>query len=249
MSKARLDVIADRIVAARRQGARIALQPADAPMSFEEGFAVQDKVVAALGEPSAGWKVMQVPDGPVIFAPILRSGLVPAGGTWKVAGGEPAGIELEIAFRLGRDVPAGAMEDELLNAVEAAHVVFELCQSRLAEPAKQPRHVMLADCIANAGLVVGDAVAGWRSLDLRSRPGRLLVDGKTHVEGKSVDPLAALALLEPAMTARGKRLQGGQIVITGSLIGMNWLTGRHQLEGVVDGLGRVAANLQAAPGA
>ncbi len=249
MSKARLDVIADRIVAARRQGARIALQPADAPMNFEEGFAIQDKVVAALGEPPAGWKVMQVPDGPVIFAPILRSGLVPAGGTWKVAGGEPAGIELEIAFRLGRDVPAGATETQLLDAVEAAHVVFELCQSRLAEPAKQPRHVMLADCIANAGLVVGDAIPGWRSLDLRGRPGRLLVDGKTHVEGRSADPLAALALLEPAMTARGKRLEAGQIVITGSLIGMNWLTGRHALEGVVDGLGRVAADLQAAPGA
>jgi 2-keto-4-pentenoate hydratase len=249
MAKDRLDAIADRIIAARRQGARIALQPAEAPTSFEEGFAVQDKVVAALGAPAVGWKVMQVPDGPVIFAPILRSDLVPAGGAWKVTGGEPAGIELEIAFRLGRDVPAGATEAQLLDAVEAAHVVFELCQSRLAEPAKQPRHVMLADCIANAGLVVGDEIAGWRSLDLRNRPGRLLVDGKTHAEGKSADPLAALALLEPAMTARGKRLQAGQIVITGSLIGMNWLTGRHSLHGVIDGLGGVAMSLEAAYGA
>src|SRR5581483_8013129 len=174
MSKARLDGIADRIVSARRRGARVALLPSDTPMSFEEGFAVQDKVVAALAEPPVGWKVMQVPDGPVIFAPILRSGLVPAGGTWKVTGSEPAGIELEVAFRLGRDVPAGATEARLLDAVAAAHVVFELCQSRLAEPAKQPRHVMLADCIANAGLVVGDEIAGWRNLDLRGRSGRLL---------------------------------------------------------------------------
>jgi len=28
------------------------------------------------------------------------------------------------------------------------------------------------------------------------------------------------------------------IVITGSLIGMNWLTGRHELEGIIDGLAR-----------
>jgi 2-keto-4-pentenoate hydratase len=249
MSQDRLDAIAQRIVAARRQGARIALPPADAPASFEEGFAVQDRVVGEMAQPVAGWKVMQVPDGPVIFAPILRSGLVPAGGTWDVVGSEAAGIELEIAFRLGREVPAGATQAQLLDAVAAAHVVFELCQSRLAEPTKQPRHVMLADCIANAGLVVGDEIPGWRDLDLRGRPGRLLVDGKMHVEGRSADPLAALALLEPAMSARDKRLQAGQIIITGSLIGMNWLTGRRALEGVIDGLGGVALGLQAAPAA
>ena len=76
-------------------------------------------------------------------------------------------------------------------------------------------------------------------LDLAGRPGRLLVDGKVHVEGKSADPIAALQMLPPAMAARGKRLAAGQIVITGSLIGMNWLTGQHDLEGVIDGLGEV----------
>jgi 2-keto-4-pentenoate hydratase len=134
----------------------------------------------------------------------------------------------------------------VLDAVAAAHVVFELCQSRIADPGKQPRHVMLADCIANAGIVVGPEIAGWRSQDLKARPGRLLVDGKVHVEGKSVDPIGALQMLPPALTARGKSLAAGQIVITGSLIGMNWLTGRHELKGVIDDLGEVAIQLAAA---
>jgi 2-keto-4-pentenoate hydratase len=146
-------------------------------------------------------------------------------------------------------VPPGATASQVLDAVDAAFVVFELCQSRLADPARQPRHVMLADCIANAGLVVGPEISGWRGADLKARAGRLLVDGKVHVEGKSADPVGALALLEPAMTARGKRLAAGQIVITGSLIGMNWLTGRHDLEGVIDGLGKVAISLVSAPAA
>ena len=101
MSQDRLAAIADRLVAARRQGARVALAGGDAPADFEEGFAIQDKVVAALASPVIGWKVMAVPQGPVIFAPILQSGRVAAGGTWEVVGREPAGIELEIAFRLG----------------------------------------------------------------------------------------------------------------------------------------------------
>ena len=116
----------------------------------------------------------------------------------------------------------------------------------LAEPAKQPRHVMLADCIANAGLVVGPEIRGWRGENLEERAGRLLVDGKVHVEGKSVDPIGALQMLPPALTARGKALSADQIVITGSLIGMNWLTGRHDLDGIIDDLGDVAIKLAAA---
>lgn len=242
----RLSAIADRLVAARRQGARIALGGADLPKDYEEGFTIQDKVVAALASPVIGWKVMEVPGGPVIFAPILQSGRVAPGGAWNVVGKEPAGIELEVAFRMGRDVPASATAGQVLDTVAAAHVVFELCQSRIADPAKQPRHVMLADCIANAGIVVGPEITNWRSQDLVARPGRLLVDGKVHVEGKSVDPVGALGMLLPVLAARGKKLSSGQIVITGSLIGMNWLTGRHALKGVIDGCGEVAIEVAAA---
>ena len=120
-----------------------------------------------------------------------------------------------------------------------------LCQARI-EPIAQPRHVMLADCIYNFGIVVGPEIAGWRGQDLVARPGRLLVDGRVHNEGKSVDPIGALQLLPPAMAARGKTLAAGQVVITGSLIGMNWLTGRHALKGVIDGCGEVAIELAAA---
>jgi 2-keto-4-pentenoate hydratase len=246
VSKDRLGPISDRLAAARRQGARIAFDGCDAPADYEEGFAIQDMVVTALAAPVIGWKVMPVPQGPVIFAPLLQSGCVPAGGTWQVVGREPAGIELEIAFRLGRDVAPGATPEQVLDAVEGAHVVFELCQSRIADPNKQPRHVMLADCIANAGLVVGCEIQAWRSTNLKQRVGRLLVDCKLHVEGKSVDPIGGLELLAPAMAARGKSLAAGQIVITGSLIGMNWLTGRHDLRGIIDGLGDVAIGLAAA---
>jgi 2-keto-4-pentenoate hydratase len=48
------------------------------------------------------------------------------------------------------------------------------------------------------------------------------------------------------MAARGQTLKAGQVVITGSLIGMNWLTGRHALKGIIDGCGEVAIELAAA---
>jgi 2-keto-4-pentenoate hydratase len=246
MSQDRFDAIVGRLVAARQNGTRMARADPALPTDYAEGFAIQERVVQALASPVVGWKVMQVPQGPVIFAPILASGRVPAGGTWDVVGNQPAGIELEIAFLMGRDVPQDAGRNRLLEAVADAHVVFELCQSRIAEPSLVPRHVMLADCIANSGVVVGDAIPDWRALELAARAGRLLVDGEPRAEGKSGDPLSALALLPPALGRHGKALRAGDIVITGSLIGMHWFKGRHELRGSIDGCGEVALRLIAA---
>jgi len=246
MRNDRLDSIAARLVTARQEGARISLATAELPQDFEQGFAIQERVVSALASPVIGWKVMPVANGPVIYAPILQSGRIEANATWQVVGSEPAGLELEIAFRMRRPVAAEAPAEQVLDAVAAAHVVFELCQSRIADPGAQPRQVMLADCIANAGIVVGSEIEAWRERDLKARAGRLLVDGKVHVEGKSVDPIAALLLLPPALGRRGRRIEADQIVITGSLIGMNWLTGRHDLNGVIDDCGEVAMSLAAA---
>lgn len=243
MAEARLTALATRLAAARREGARIELD--DPPRDIEEGFAVQDRVVALLGEPVIGWKVIEVPAGPVVFAPLLAGGQVPAGGVWQVNGGEPAGIELEIAFRMARDVAGDATADGIVDAIGSAHVVFELCQSRNRAPETLPRHVGLADCILNAGIVVGAEVSGWKGRDLRAIPGRLLVDGKLHIEGKSADPMRALHVLPAALASRGKALKAGQVVITGSLIGMNWLRGRHAIRGEIDGCGTVEAGVEA----
>ena len=53
------------------------------------------------------------------------------------------------------------------------------------------------------------------------------------------------SIATPVKAKRGKKLAKGQTVITGSLIGINWLTGRHQLQGVIDGCGEVAISLEA----
>ena len=245
MSTDRFAAFAEQLTAARRKGVRIPQPASGAPQNLEEAFAAQDLVVGALASPPIGWKVIEMPGGEVIFAPLLANGVVPPGGIWKVAGGAPAGIELEIAFHMGADVAPGASAAQILDAIASAHVVFELCQSRFAEPDTLPQHTKLADCILNAGLVLGPKFEGWRSRDLKGIKGRLLVDGKVHKEGQSVDPIRAIEVLAPAMAKRGKKLAKGQTVITGSLIGMNWLTGKHQLKGVIDGCGEVAISLEA----
>ena len=82
-------------------------------------------------------------------------------------------------------------------------------------------------------------------MEMRDVPGRLSVDGKVHTEGKSVDPFHILSMVPAALATRGKVLEAGQVIITGSLVGMNWLDGSHALEGHIDGCGRVACRLEA----
>src|SRR5262249_54028012 len=74
MSQDRLCSIADRLVAARRQGARVALLGPHPPADYEEGFAIQDMAVAALGSSVIGWKGMAGAHGPAVFAARLRLG-------------------------------------------------------------------------------------------------------------------------------------------------------------------------------
>lgn len=240
MSPDALAQLADRILAARRSGTRLSLLPDGAPATVAEAFAIQDRVIAGLGSKIVGYKVNEMPDGEVVFAPILECDVVAEGGTWKVVGPEPAGIELEVAFRLGRDVPRDASPSEVMAAVDTCNVVFELCQSRLADPDHLPQVVKLADCVLNSGIVVGPAVAGWKKIELKGVAGRLIVDGGMHKEGRSADPIRALQILPQALAKRGHALKAGQTVITGSLIGMNWLTGKHDLKGIIDGCGEVS---------
>lgn len=243
MATSRIAAIAEQIASARRTGARITLS--EAPRDFDEAFAVQDLVIAAQKSPVIGWKVNELPEGLVTYAPILKAGEIAAEGTWSVVGGEAAGIELEIAFRMGKAVAATATSAEILDSVASAHVVYELCQSRFTEPAAAPRHVALADSISNYGVVVGPEFADWRQRDLKGVAGRLFVDGHLHAEGKSADPLRVLSLLPAALGRHGKALAAGDIIITGSLIGMNWLKGRHSLRGEIDGLGHVDMRVDA----
>ena len=164
-----------------------------------------------------------------------------------MVGKEPAGIELEIAFRLGSDVPAGATPAQVLDAVAAAHVVFELCQSphRRAR-GKQPRHVMLADCIANAGLVVGPEIAVGAARTSRRARAACWSTARCTSRARASIRSAPCRCCRRRWPRAASALAAGQIVITGSLIGMNWLTGRHALKGIIDGCGEVAIELAAA---
>lgn len=150
------------------------------------------------------------------------------------------GAESEIALRIGRPVPAGAGPDAALACVDAVCAAFELIEDWGADYGRLSAATLVADNAWNAGLVTGPprAAAGFGSL--AGRKGVLSRDGERQDEGSSSDvlgdPANALAWVAAHLAERGRPLQPGQWVSTGSIVPTRFVepgqTWRFEVEGL-----------------
>jgi hypothetical protein len=102
------------------------------------------------------------------------------------------GIEAEIAFCFGRDLPARAgaySREEILAAIASAHVAMELVDTRLADPEAAGPLWRLADSLLNGGLILGAAIINWRELALSGLSVRSLADAHCLAESIGRPPL------------------------------------------------------------
>ncbi len=236
---------AELLVAARRSGRRLdglpaALKPADQAAAF----AIQDAVMALLGERPGGWKVATPPGAPATCAPLFGSLIHPSPLAIPAAQVPLLGVEGEIAVRLGRDLPPRDNPYErtdLLAAIDGVAPAIEIVDTRLADFLKQAPHDKLADNIGNGAFVHGAPVADWRGLDLSALRVRLELAGRTLVDKvggcPSGDPVVAVVWLANHLTGRCGGLKAGQIVTTGSCVGMPFAKPGDTAIATFDGLG------------
>jgi 2-keto-4-pentenoate hydratase len=103
---------------------------------------------------------------------------------------------------------------------------------------------MVAGNVWNAGVVLGDPVTDWRRLDLATATARLTINGREIGNGKGADvmgnPLNALAWLADKLAAAGTPLRRGMIVMTGSMVPIQFPAAGDQAVVKVEGLGSAA---------
>ena len=241
MTEGDLAACADALVRARRTATRIDALPV-APGSVADAHAVQDRVAALLGEAVGGFKANAPPGGEptrgLIFAPAIRAS--PA--RMPPADVPQLGVEGEIAFRFARDLPARDTPygREEVAAATAVLPAIEVVSGRFVDPRARPPLEQLADCIANGALVLGEAMPGWRSLDLPRLRVSLLVNGEPVVERRGGHPIddplgVAVALVGMMRNAGGVR--AGQVVTTGSWTGLRFLQPGDRCAVRFEGLG------------
>lgn len=249
LSDAAVDDLATSLVAARRDRSKAVASAGDIPTSDGEAYRVQKAVLAKLGAAVAGYKV-GTPNAQTTpnCAPILAGSIVLGGAGIRC---EPStGVEVEIAYKLGKAFAAGntaPSRAEVENAIASAHIVLETCASRLADGLKAPPHLQLADYGSNLGLLIGPEIKDWRSIDLKGLRCRLIAKGETIADttgGHSTcDLIGLLTWLVGHCVAERGGIAAGTIVTTGSWMGIRWVDTPVDVAGVFDGLGEVKAGL------
>jgi len=155
------------------------------------------------------------------------------------------GIETEIALRLGEDLPpsgaGGSWRDRVAGAVESCMAAIELLEDLHHDYKQLSAPAMVAGNVWNAGIVIGTPIGDWRRLDLAQLTARLSINGREIGHGKGGDvmgnPLNALAWLAEARAAAGTPLRRGAIVMTGSMVPIQFPAAGDRAMVQVEGLG------------
>ena len=231
------------------------------PSDLPAAYAVQDhlqQLYSDAGHRIAGWKValttpvMQAlvgidhPCEGAIFADRVHQDQA----MLQAADFVNIGVESEIAVRLGRGLGADGTpydREGVADAVAACMAAIEIVDDRAIDYKRLNAPLLVADNAFNFGCVLGPEVAEWRDLDLAALGGRMVINEATVGEGVGADvlghPLEALAWLANSLARRGRPLQAGQIVMTGSIVATKWLKAGDNMATQIDGLGEARLRL------
>lgn len=197
------------------------------PVTLEEAYFIQGRLALAYGE-IGGWKVgAPTADATPMFAPMPRAWI--ASNNAELSGNHRfRGLEAEIAFLIGRDLPPrerAYSRDDVVAAIASCHPAIEVIESGLTDPMKAEKLSMIADLQMHGAFVYGAAVANWQKIDFSKEHVLLAVDGVVRVErtgsNTSGDLMRLLPWLANEGAARTGGLMAGQWVTTGSWTGVS----------------------------
>lgn len=220
---------------ARRGGYKIPGLPAECrPRDLDDAYQIQGALLAMMGEATSGWflactapamqKAHGLP-GPY-FGRMLASAVFDSPATVAI-GPSPKGwsVEIELVFRLGRDLPPRATPygaDEVAAAVSAMIPGLELVDGRFEDMLTVDGPSLVADNGTDGVLIRGAPTVDWQPVHRADVATRLLADGELLSPGSGAavmgDPLNALIWLANELSKRGYGLKAGETVNTGNCL-------------------------------
>jgi len=183
----------------------------------------------AAGDPLRGFKVgftnipvrdkMGLPDS--TYGYLLESMVLPSGGTLAMSELIAPRIECEICFRLAKPLSGkGLSIEQVLDATNAVAAALEICDARIRDW-KCPYPDFFADNGFSARIVLEGSWHDVRDVDLLGESVVLTQDGVPIAEGRGEmamgHPANAVSWLAGKLADRGKGLEAGQLVMTGTL--------------------------------
>lgn len=158
------------------------------------------------------------------------------------------GVECELAVRLSTRLPperAPYTRDSVTGAVDTVMPAFEIVDARFKDFRSVGAPSLVADDFFDSGCVLGSPIVNWRNFDLAKLKGTITINGKPVSSGESGQvmghPFEALAWLANEFARRGRSLDAGDFVMTGSIADVIWVASGDVAVGTIEGMGSVTA--------
>ena len=234
LAPAQIEACARLIAQAYADNAILERFPAElSPKSLADAIAIQDRVCAILRWKTVGWKVgsarPEVRKRLGEIAPV--TGRLFEGAIMRSPASLPRSqvhhpmFEGELAAVMGRDLPprAGAYSvEEVLDAIDTVLPVIEFADIRSREGEGVTAYELTALNGGSFRLIVGEPIAGWRSLDLQALKAEMRLDGKVAANefsgDKRSDFVWVMHFLANRLSQRGIGLRAGEYVATGVIL-------------------------------
>jgi 2-keto-4-pentenoate hydratase len=242
---------ASALLESRRSGHPLDALPAGAqPQSMAEAYAIQDAQMHALGA-IGGWKVgAKSPDAEPACASLPKVLVMNSPQVFAPNRFPLHIVEAELAFTLAHDLPPRSTpyaEDEVAAAIGSVQVALELIASRYRDFRARSALDQAADFANNGALVVGPARRHDTRVDQRSMTVRVycndVLDCEVTGGNTAGDVFRLLTWLANHATTRCGGLRAGQVITTGSCIGMRTVAPGTRVRAAFDGLESVEASL------
>ena len=234
-----------------------------APTDMAEAYAAQaeflrirTKAKGALGGYKVGLTNPMIQERFAVDEPcagsIFAQDIVHSESTLNRADYSSLAAECEIAFTMGRDLPASEApfnREDVAAVVESIAPSFELVDLQLGEIREgQSMALLLVSAnVAQAGAVLGKKVSDWRGIDLKSVRGVARHNGEVVGEGLGSDvmghPVEPLVWLANLLAQRGDELSKGQVVLTGTFTVPINLEAGDDVSFEIEGLGDVSVEV------
>lgn len=236
LSDSKIEELADSLDRAKRTGVPFPpLATLHPDLTLDEAYAVQEAWTTrqrAQGLTQCGFKLgLTTPavqgalgiDRP-IHGPLFAETRIPSGARFPIAGLLGPRIEPELAFVMKAPLSGSISAEEALAAIGKTAPALEIIDNRIAQldPATGARRNAL-DIVADGGggcaFVVGEARFDPTSFDLRLIEVDFAVGDASH-SGSFANvfgnPVNALVELSRELADRGKRIEPGDVVLSGS---------------------------------
>ncbi len=191
------------------------------PADMAGVYALQDEIIRQIG-PVGGWKILAGAAGEPTCSPIPAKRYYTSGDTISASRHRFVLAEVEIAVKLGADLPAGADAVMAEAAIASLHPVLEMVGSPFVDRDTIAANAKLGDLQSNGAVIVGPAVDPAIRSELPHLGVSLCLDGavaKATETGASWDAiLAALRWLASHAASRDLPLKAGDIIITGARV-------------------------------